>query len=194
MTHAPSRPCGCSCPPPPDAGRRSLLAAGAAAVLVPVPALAQSARKPEPGDRLAFQADDRKDQPIKPADLVVGAAPTLAYPVDPQTGKTLVSRVNLLTVVRLKPDALKPTSAKNAADGIVAFSAVCTHYGCPVTTLHPSQTQVVCNCHGSVFDAADRGTVTQGPATRRLAMLPLALKDGVLVVDGRFDGPIGVPT
>ena len=110
------------------------------------------------------------------------------------TGKVLISKANLLTVVRLKPADLKPTSARNAADGIVAFSSLCTHYGCPITTLHPSQTQIVCNCHGSVFDAANRGAVTQGPATRRLAMLPLTLKDGALVVSGKFDGPLGPPT
>jgi Rieske Fe-S protein len=150
--------------------------------------------KPEPGDRLAFMVGERKDQEIKPADLVVGAAPTLAYPLDPASGKVLVSRVGLLTVVRLKPDSIKPASAKHTADGIVAFSAVCTHYGCPITTLHPSQSQIVCNCHGSVFDAADRGVVTQGPATRRLAMLPLAIRDGALVVAAKFDGPLGPPT
>jgi rieske iron-sulfur protein len=181
-----------------DPGRRRLIA-GALAAVVPITALGQAApatggatRRPEPGDRLAFQADDHKE--IKPADLVLGAPPTLAYPVDAATGKVLVSKANLLTVVRMKAEALKPASAKNAADGIVAFSAVCTHYGCPVTTLHPSQTQVVCNCHGSVFDACDRGVVTQGPATRRLAMLPLAVNDGVLIVNGKFDGPIGPPT
>ena len=97
-------------------------------------------------------------------------------------------------MARIAPDALKPSSAKNAADGVVAFSALCTHAGCPVTSLHPGKTQLVCNCHGSVFDACDRGTVTNGPATRRLAMLPLAVKDGVLTIAGRFDGPLGPPT
>jgi Rieske Fe-S protein len=203
MTHETHSPCGCPCEREPaghDPRRRQAIA-GALAAVVPLTALGQPAagasgatRRPEPGDRLAFQAEDRQNQEIKPADLVLGAQPTLGYPVDPKTGKALVSKANLLTIVRIKPDALKPGSAKNAADGIVAFSAVCTHYGCPVTTLHPSQTQVVCNCHGSVFDACDRGVVTQGPATRRLAMLPLAVKNGVLVVDGKFDGPIGPPT
>ena len=82
----------------------------------------------------------------------------------------------------------------DAADGIVAYSSLCTHYGCPITTLHPSQTQIVCNCHGSVFNAADRGVVTNGPAQRRLAMLPLAIKDGAVIVTGKFDGPLGPPT
>ena len=201
MSKTNNPPCRCACATP-DPARRSMLGGALAlAALAPLAALGEgiatpAARgtKPEPGDRLAFMVGERKDQEIKPADLVVGAVPTLAYPLDPASGKVLVSRVGLLTVVRLKPEALKPASAKNAADGIVAFSAVCTHYGCPITTLHPSQSQIVCNCHGSVFDAADRGAVTQGPATRRLAMLPLAIQDGALVVAAKFDGPLGPPT
>jgi rieske iron-sulfur protein len=200
MTTPNPSPCRCACGDH-DAGRRSVLTGALAlAALAPLAALAQGEEagkrgtKPEPGDHLAFMMGDKKDKPITPADLVVGATPTLAYPLDPATGKVLVSRVGLLTVVRLEPDQLKPAAAKNAADGIVAYSAVCTHYGCPITTLHPSQTQIVCNCHGSVFDAANRGAVTTGPATRRLAMLPLAIKDGALVVAGKFDGPLGPPT
>ena len=196
-------PCACACVAH-DPSRRSMMAGTLALALAPLGATSLSAfaqadgttrsPKPEPGDRLAYMIGDRKDQEIKPEDLVVGAEPTLAYPMDPATGKVLASRVSLLTVVRIKTDALKPASAKNAADGIVAFSSLCTHAGCPITTLHPSQTQIVCNCHGSVFDAGNRGAVTTGPATRRLAMVPLAIKDGALVVAGKFDGPIGPPT
>ena len=136
--------------------------------------------KPEPGDKLAFMIGPKAGKEVKPADIEVGKPPVLAYPMDPATGKVLISKANLLTVVRLKPADLKPTSARNAADGIVVFSSLCTHYGCPITTLHPSQTQIVCNCHGSVFDAANRGAVTTGPATRRLAMLPQVIDVAVL--------------
>ena len=191
-------PCACACATH-DPARRSVLTGALALALAPLgaPALAQAtgrSQKPEPGDRLAYMMGDKKDQEIKPGDLVAGEAPTLAYPLDPASGKVLVSRVNLLTVVKLKAGDIKPASQKNAADGIVAFSAICTHYGCPITTLHPSQSQIVCNCHGSVFNAADRGVVTNGPAVRRLAMLPLAIQDGALVVAGKFDGPLGPPT
>ncbi|ANB16919.1 ubiquinol-cytochrome c reductase iron-sulfur subunit [Dokdonella koreensis] len=191
-------PCACACESH-DPARRNMLTGVLGFALAPLgaSAFAQTAgrsQKPEPGDRLAFMVGDKKDQEITPADLLVGAVPTLAYPLDPATGKVLVSRVNLLTVVKLKAEDIQPSSQKNAADGIVAFSAICTHYGCPITTLHPSQSQIVCNCHGSVFNAADRGVVTTGPATRRLAMLPLAIKDGALVVAGKFDGPLGPPT
>lgn len=197
--------CGCACRSP-DNTRRSLLT-GALALVVLAPATAtrlavaqeqptagKSTRKPEPGDKLAFMLGPKEGQQIRPGDIEADKEPTLAYPMDPQSGKALVAKANLLTVVRLKPEQLQPASAKNAADGIVAFSSLCTHYGCPITTLHPSKTQIVCNCHGSIFDAANRGAVTQGPATRRLAMLPLAIQDGALVVAGKFDGPLGPPT
>jgi Rieske Fe-S protein len=160
-----------------------------------VPALAEGERlpKPQPGDKLAFMTGDKQGQEIKPSDLVIGAAPTMAYPLDPATGKVLESRVNLLTIVRLKPEDIGPGSQKNAADGIVAFSALCTHYGCPVTSLDPSENKIVCNCHGSVFDAGNKGAVFKGPAVRRLAMMPLAITDGALLIAGKFDGPLGPP-
>ncbi len=186
---------------PADAGRRQMLTSALAlAAMAPIAAMAQEGEakrstKPEPGDKLAFMLGEKQGKEILPADLKIGGEPTLAYPLDPTTGKALVSKAGLLVVVRLKPEDLKPGSAKNAADGgVVAFSSMCTHYGCPITTLHPTGTQVVCNCHGSVFNAADRGVVTNGPATRRLAMLPLELKDGAIVVKGKFDGPLGPPT
>ena len=190
----------CAADMPIDSGRREMLTGvlSLAALATGLPAMAQDAParslKPQPGDKLAFMHGPKAGQEILPADIQFGEPPTLAYPLDPSTGKALVAKASMLTVIRLKPDDLKPASAANSADGIVAYSSLCTHYGCPITTLHPSQTQIVCNCHGSVFNAADRGVVTNGPAQRRLAMLPLAIKDGAVVVTGKFDGPLGPPT
>lgn len=210
------RGCGCKCAVPAavgagqaeqaaqDPGRRTLLgsalclAAASPLMAVSMPAAAQApasrSKEPQVGDKLAFMIGPKQGKEILPADMKVGAEPVLAYPMDPASGQVQISRAGLLTLVRLDTKDLQPASAKNAADGIVAFSSLCTHYGCPVTTLHPSQTQIVCNCHGSIFDAGNRGTVTQGPAIRRLAMLPLELRDGTLVISGKFDGPIGPPT
>lgn len=200
-----ARGCGCAIGSPPvnDRERRTLLIEALAltalvplAAGLPASARAQSsrARKPEPGDRFAYMTGDNEDKTIAPEALKVGAEPVLAYPVDRDSGEVLKSRANLITLARVEVNALKPASARNAADGIVAFSSLCTHAGCPITVLHSSQTQLVCNCHGSTFDAANRGAVTQGPATRRLAMLPVEIKDGVLVIAGKFDGPLGPPT
>ena len=47
---------------------------------------------------------------------------------------------------------------------VAAFSAICTHQGCPVKPVGES---LDCPCHGSKFDYAT-GEVTQGPANKAL--------------------------
>lgn len=46
-----------------------------------------------------------------------------------------------------------------------AFSAVCTHQGCPVQQV--TDGRIICNCHGSQFSIGD-GSVVAGPADRPL--------------------------
>ena len=46
-----------------------------------------------------------------------------------------------------------------------AFSAVCTHQGCPVQSV--SEGTINCSCHGSKFSIED-GSVVNGPATSAL--------------------------
>ncbi|MEO3804849.1 Rieske (2Fe-2S) protein [Nonomuraea sp. B1E8] len=47
-----------------------------------------------------------------------------------------------------------------------AFSALCSHKGCPVASVEGGS--IVCPCHGSKFAIAD-GAVTDGPADKPLA-------------------------
>jgi Rieske Fe-S protein len=46
-----------------------------------------------------------------------------------------------------------------------AFSATCTHQGCPVAGVDGGT--INCTCHGSKFSIED-GSVTKGPATKAL--------------------------
>lgn len=55
------------------------------------------------------------------------------------------------------------------------FSAVCTHQGCTVTSVHNGV--IGCPCHGSRFDA-QTGEVLAGPAPRPLPPIPVAVHDG----------------
>ena len=48
---------------------------------------------------------------------------------------------------------------------VVAFSARCTHLGCPTRYVESSR-KFICPCHGGVFDF--RGRVDGGPPTRPL--------------------------
>jgi Rieske Fe-S protein len=60
-----------------------------------------------------------------------------------------------------------------------AFSGVCTHQGCPVSSVGDGT--ITCNCHGSQF-SVDDGSVTAGPARRALAELTVTLDGDQLVV------------
>ncbi len=55
-----------------------------------------------------------------------------------------------------------------------AFTAVCTHQGCIVSSV--AKDVIHCGCHGSAFSATD-GTVINGPATQ-------PLKEVRVTVDG----------
>lgn len=68
-----------------------------------------------------------------------------------------------------------------AAD-FVAFSAVCTHAGCPVQ-YEQSSVQFVCPCHGGVYDART-GRVVQGPPPSPLPKIPVRVVNGEIWVDG----------
>ena len=71
---------------------------------------------------------------IKPQDLKLGGPPVLAWPKDPKTSVIRNgSRLNEVLVVRLDPAELDDETRAHAADGIVAYSAICAHAGCPVT-------------------------------------------------------------
>lgn len=52
-----------------------------------------------------------------------------------------------------------------AAGEFKAFTAVCTHQGCTVSSV--TEDRISCPCHGSSFSGAD-GSVLKGPATRPL--------------------------
>ncbi len=56
-----------------------------------------------------------------------------------------------------------------------AFSAICTHRGCPVGSV--ADDVIHCPCHGSAFSAAD-GSVKNGPATRPLAPVKIEVEGG----------------
>ncbi len=65
------------------------------------------------------------------------------------------------------------------ADGdIQAFTAVCPHQGCLVSTV--TDNEILCPCHGSLFSAAN-GDVIRGPAVQGLAGASVNIVDGYIV-------------
>jgi ubiquinol-cytochrome c reductase iron-sulfur subunit len=106
-----------------------------------------------------------------------------------------------IVLVRLPKGDLKLPSGLSGydADGIVAYSKVCTHAGCAISLYRaplfpPDEPKpaLVCPCHYSTFNPASGGDVTFGPAGRKLPMLPLQIApNGELRAAGNFDEPVG---
>jgi quinol---cytochrome c reductase iron-sulfur subunit len=106
-----------------------------------------------------------------------------------------------IVLVRLPPGELHLPEelAHYPADGIVAYSKICTHAGCAISLyraplFQPDEPKpaLVCPCHYSTFDPADGGTVLFGPAGRKLPMLPLEIDaKGQLRAAGTFDEAVG---
>jgi len=147
---------------------------------------------PQPGDRFAYLAGAHKGQIVKVADLALGGPQVQAYPVDPATGLVRDgSRLNLIVLARFDPAAIAPPTRDRAADGVVAYSGVCTHQGCPVNMWSSDQGVLFCSCHGSMFDPKDAAQVVGGPAPRPLPSLALKLDAGMPVVAESFSGHVG---
>jgi Rieske Fe-S protein len=75
------------------------------------------------------------------------------------------------------PDGSDVIVARPSESAAAAFSAVCTHQGCAVA---PKGADLVCPCHGSVFDALT-GAVKQGPANKPLPSVPVKVENGKVV-------------
>jgi Rieske Fe-S protein len=191
----------------PDSTRRALiltaLAAGASiAASKPAAAAGEdqpgSDERPQKADVLIFSEGEHAGEVIKTEDLKLGGPPVRAWPKDPKTSVVRKgSRLNELLVVRLDPAELDDETRPRAADGIIAYSAICSHAGCPITAWVKAATGdkdkevLKCVCHNSEFDPRHSAQVVFGPAPRRLAALPLATADGSLTVAATFVGKVG---
>lgn len=154
----------------------------------------ETAKGPQPGDHFVFLTGPRKGQPARAEDLEIGGAQAQAYPADPKGLVRDGTPLNLVVLVRVGDGGLDEQTRKNAADGVVAYSAICTHQACPVNQWSTEKKAIVCSCHGSTYDPKNSAKVIFGPAPMPLAGLPLKSENGVLTVAGGFDGPIGRQT
>jgi Rieske Fe-S protein len=187
-----------------DQTRRTLiltaLAAGACIAASPCVAADEdqpgSDERPQKADILVLSEGEHAGEVIRPEDLKLGGPPVRAWPKDPKTSVIRKgSRLNEVLIIRLDPAELDDETRAHSADGIVAYSAICSHAGCPVTAwvkgAAGDQDVFKCVCHNSEYDPRHSAEVVFGPAPRRLAALPLATADGSLTVAAAFVGKVG---
>jgi len=97
-------------------------------------------------------------------------------------------------VVRMPPEDITPDESKKdwGYQGILCYSKICTHVGCPISLWEAQTHQLLCPCHQSTFDLADNGKVVFGPAGRPLPQLPIMVDDeGYLIAASGFQEPVG---
>jgi len=139
---------------------------------------------------------DPSGTPIKASEVTIGSA----FHVIPE-GLTELESHKLeekakaaVLLMRLPLDRLNEREDRQgwSYDGIVAYSKICTHVGCPVALYEQQTHHLLCPCHQSEFDVANHAEVIFGPAARPLPQLPITVdEEGYLVAQSDFTEPVG---
>ncbi|GAB7191215.1 Rieske 2Fe-2S domain-containing protein [Kineococcus sp. NUM-3379] len=187
-------------------GRRPLIRNTmiAALAIFPIPALFFFRDTgPLPGDALfrtfweegKHLVKDPEGGRILAADVTLGSVVHVMPEGIEETGEDLLAEKGKAAVLlmRLKPEEFSaPTNLDWLVDGIVAYSKICTHMGCPVALYEQTTHHLLCPCHQSTFDVERGAKVVFGPAKRPLPQLPITVDDeGYLVANGPFSEAVG---
>jgi ubiquinol-cytochrome c reductase iron-sulfur subunit len=148
--------------------------------------------------------DDVSGTPIRPDEVEIGqlinAEPGILFaekdgqPAIEGTKLNDIKAKAAVIVVRMKPSDITPLPSREnwGVQGILCYSKICTHVGCPISLWEQQTHHLLCPCHQSTFDLADNGKVIFGPAARPLPQLPLTVDaQGYLVAKSGFHEPVG---
>lgn len=171
------------------------LLGGAGAFLAAALVLPAFSLGPQPGRslfRTAWRSGARvvgtDGKPIRADSLGENSVATV-FPQD------AVGRADSQTLlIKVRPEDLQLAADRKAwaPNGIVAYSKVCTHAGCPVGLYRAQEHALLCPCHQSTFDVLRGAVPTFGPAARPLPQLPLEIDgEGYLIATGDFPEPVG---
>lgn len=138
---------------------------------------------------------DPSGTPIKAADVSIGSA-FHVIPEGLNEAENMLNEKAKAVVLLMRLDPTKMTISEGRedwhVDGIVAYSKICTHVGCPVALYEQQTHHLLCPCHQSTFDLTNECAVIFGPAGRALPQLPIKVDaDGFLVARSDFQEPVG---
>ncbi|MCX4663310.1 ubiquinol-cytochrome c reductase iron-sulfur subunit [Streptomyces uncialis] len=135
------------------------------------------------------------NEPLRPEDVTVGSL-TFVKPEGLEEHDheflTEIAKAAVM-IIRLQPGDIKDKQELAwSHDGIVAYSKVCTHVGCPISLYEQQTHHALCPCHQSTFDLADGARVIFGPAGHALPQLRIGVNsEGYLEALSDFDEPVG---
>ncbi len=139
---------------------------------------------------------DPSGVPIKASEVTIGSAFHVIPEglVDLEHHRLEEKAKAAVLLMRLPVEVLveTPERASWSYQGIVAYSKICTHVGCPVALYEQQTHHLLCPCHQSEFDVANHCEVIFGPAARPLPQLPISVDaEGYLVAQSDFTEPVG---
>jgi len=145
----------------------------------------------EEGSRLT--RDQPGGEPVKASDLQVGSIVHIMPEGIEEVDHPLEERAKAaVLLIRLEPELLNDESRPGSYQGIVAYSKICTHMGCPVALYEQQTHHLLCPCHQSTFDLTDNCKVIFGPAKRALPQLPITVdSEGYLIAKAPFGEAVG---
>ena len=155
-----------------------------------------------PGMRVV---NDVSGEPLRAEQMEIGqlvnAEPAVFFEED-EEGEPLYEGVRLqqekakaaVILVKMRPEDITPAPGREnwGVEGVLCYSKICTHVGCPISLFEQQTHHLLCPCHQSTFDLSDNGKVIFGPAARALPQLPITVdSQGYLVAQEDFTEPVG---
>lgn len=152
-----------------------------------------------PGEEPTFKPmrlmKDPENMPIKASDVTIGSVIHVLPEglLELEKGLLEEKAKAAVLVMRLDPDQIKVQKEIDwGYQGIVAYSKICTHVGCPVGLYEQQTHHLLCPCHQSTFDVTQDCKVIFGPAKRPLPQLKITVDDeGYLVSAQPFREAVG---
>ncbi|MHB0929207.1 MAG: cytochrome bc1 complex Rieske iron-sulfur subunit [Candidatus Nanopelagicales bacterium] len=139
--------------------------------------------------------------PIKGDEVPIGglinAVPETLRAIEEREGSLNARAKAVIVVVRIDERNIVAQQGGSASapwdyKGVLAYSKVCTHVGCPISLYEQRTHHLLCPCHQSTFDLADAGKVVFGPAARNMPQLPITTDaEGYLIARSDFQVPVG---
>ena len=151
---------------------------------------------PKVGDVFVFTDGPKKGNVVMVDDVVVDASPITVQAASPN-GTPREGDNCAAVLYRVAASKVPSDMASETVDGIMAYSAVCTHQGCMMTELHKPNELVaafgiICPCHDAIFDPFQGGKNTGGATSRTLPHFPIKSDGGKITVTGVPSGYVGV--
>ena len=141
--------------------------------------------------------NDVNQLPLKAADLEIGqlvnAQPETLFDLHGHEYQIEKAKASII-VVRMDPSTIKIPESRQSwqVGGILCYSKICTHVGCPISLWEQQTHHLLCPCHQSTFDLGNSGVVVFGPAARSLPQLPITTDaEGNLIAKSGFNVPVG---